>query len=207
MSILRLDAFRETPLVREPYEHIIVPGFVDTAALAAAERDFPTIEEPGSFPLDDLDYGAGFGALIAALRGEDVARAFAEKFAVDLAGRPTMVTVRGRCQQKDGRIHTDSKDKIITVLVYMNGPWDEPGGRLRLLRSARDIDDYAVEVPPIAGTLLAFLRSERSFHGHRSFVGRRRVIQLNWVTGADVARRERIRHGISAWFKRRRRAA
>ena len=30
MPILNLDAFRATPLAREPYEHLIVPGFVDT---------------------------------------------------------------------------------------------------------------------------------------------------------------------------------
>src|SRR5947209_15008717 len=44
--------------------------------------------------------------------------------------RPSMVTVRGRAQRKDGRIHADSKSKLITVLIYMNATWEAPGGRL-----------------------------------------------------------------------------
>ncbi|MGE0743787.1 MAG: 2OG-Fe(II) oxygenase [Rhodospirillales bacterium] len=207
MPILNLDSLRATPLAREPYEHVIVPGFVDAAALDRIEADFPPIDRPGSFPLDGLDCGPGFAALIEALRGPDCTAAFADKFGVDLAGRPTMVTVRGQAQLKDGRIHTDSKDKIITVLVYMNGPWDAEGGRLRILRSATDLEDYAAEVPPVRGTLLAFLRSDRSFHGHKPFVGQRRIIQLNWVTSDDVVKREKFRHGVSAWLKRLRRAA
>ena len=33
---------------------------------------------------------------------------FEKKFGVDLTGRPTMITVRGRCRAEDGGIHTDS---------------------------------------------------------------------------------------------------
>ena len=54
---------------------------------------------------------------------------------------------------------------------------------------------------PIAGTMLAFRRSERSFHGHRPFVGERRVVQLNWVTEPAVVRRELGRHHWSARLK------
>ncbi len=105
--------------------------------------------------------------------------AFEEKFGIDLTGRPTVITVRGRCDLSDGKIHTDSKSKIITVLIYMNETWAQPGGRLRLLRSATDLNNIIVEVPPVAGTLLAFKRSHNSWHGHESFSGERRVIQFN----------------------------
>jgi hypothetical protein len=57
------------------------------------------------------------------------------------------------------------------------------------------------EVPPVEGTLLAFRRSDKSYHGHKSFEGERRAIQLNWVTGPDVVRREMSRHRLSAWLK------
>ena len=80
--------------------------------------------------------------------------AFEDKFGIDLSGRPTITTVRSRCGVGDGKIHTDSVTKIITVLIYMNAGWDQPGGRLRLLRSSDDLNDIIVEVPPIAGTLL-----------------------------------------------------
>ena len=112
-----------------------------------------------------------------------------------------MTTVRGRCQQKDGRIHTDTKSKIITVLIYMNSKWENPGGQLRLLRGPDDLENFAAEVPPNQGTLIAFRRSENSFHGHKPFVGERRVIQFNWVTDSGTVWRERLRHRISAWIK------
>ena len=84
----------------------------------------------------------------------------------------------------------------------MNSGSDADGGRLRVLRSADDLDDFAAEVPPDAGTLLAFRRSERSWHGHPTFVGVRRVIQLNWVSDEAVVRREQGRHKLSAWLKK-----
>ena len=202
MHGLDLDAFRRAPLVREPFEHLIVPGFVRPEVRAAIHADYPAIDSPGSFPVSELSYGPAFAALLGALTGPEVREAFEEKFGLDLTGRPTMVTVRGRCGPRDGRIHTDTPSKIITVLVYMNGHWEAPGGRLRLLRSADDLDDVLVEVPPEEGTLVAFRRTDNSFHGHKPFVGVRRVIQLNWVTDAWTVRRELLRHRASAWVKR-----
>ena len=202
MGLLDLDAFAATPLVREPFPYLIVPGFLTTTALAAVNADYPQISQPGSFPASTLDYGPGFARLLDELQGPGLRAAFAAKFDLDLSGRPTMVTVRGRAQAKDGRIHCDSKTKIITVLLYMNGPWEAQGGRLRLLRSATSLDDMVAEVPPDAGTLVAFLVTPHSWHGHGRFVGPRRVIQLNWVTGEDVVQHEQARHRFSARMKR-----
>ena len=202
MSAIDLDRFRATPLARDPYEHIIVPGFLTAEGVAAIDADYPRIAQPGSFPVEHLTYGDAFRAFLEEMQGPAVEQAFAEKFDVALAGKPTAITARGQCQARDGRIHTDTESKIITVLVYMNTEWSDDGGRLRVLRSPDDLEDFAAEVPPDAGTLLAFRRSERSWHGHRSHVGPRRVIQMNWLTDAAVARRERRRHRLSAWFKR-----
>ena len=114
-----------------------------------------------------------------------------------------MITVRGRCsKEKDGKIHTDSKTKIITVLLYMNPTWETVGGQLRLLKSPNNIDDMILEVPPVEGTLLAFKRSDNSWHGHKPFTGERRVIQFNWVTSEGDRRIAMLRHHLSAPFKR-----
>jgi hypothetical protein len=113
-----------------------------------------------------------------------------------------MITVRGRCSEKDGKIHTDSETKIITILVYMNSAWESSGGQLRLLRSGTNLEDVILEVPPTEGTLLAFRRSNNSWHGHKPFTGPRRVIQFNWVTSEAVVRREQNRHRFSAWMKK-----
>ena len=202
MSAIDLDAFRATRLEREPYDHLVVSGFLRPDAVRTIGADCPEITKAGSYPLSELKFGPAFAALIEEMRTPEIEAAFADKFDIDLAGRPIMITVRGQCRAKDGLIHTDTEDKLITVLVYFNNDWQNLDGRLRILRSSNDIEDYASEVPPQAGTLLAFRRSDRSYHGHTSFKGVRRVLQLNWVKDSRVVRRERTRHRYSAKFKR-----
>lgn len=202
MGMLDLAAFESTPLVREPFEYLVVPGFVKAEARERVNAAFPRIERTGSFPLSELDYEADFARMMDELNGEAMRMAFEQKFGIDLTGRPTMITVRGRAGQKDGRIHTDTASKIITVLIYMNSRWEASGGRLRLLRSADDLEDMILEIPPEEGTLLAFRRSDNSYHGHKPFFGERRVIQFNWITDQKVVDRELKRHRFSAWTKR-----
>ena len=199
---LGIEQFRATPLVRQPFEHLIVPQFIDARALAEINADYPKISNAGSFPVDQLTFGRAFQTLLEELNGDEFRDAFEEKFGTDLTGRPTITTVRGRCGTGDGKIHTDSATKIITVLIYMNESWDQPGGRLRLLRSSHDLNDIIVEVPPVAGTLLAFKRSNNSWHGHEPFVGERRVIQFNWLTSQGNRQIAMLRHHTSASFKR-----
>ncbi len=201
LDVLDLDRFRAAPLEREPFDFVVVDGFVRDTALPAILADFPAVHGAGSYPVESLDYGPGFADLVAALTGPALTEAMAAKFSVDLGGRPTMLTVRGNSDGRDGRIHTDTETKIITVLLYLNPVWEPAEGRLRLLRGPRDLDDYAVEVAPLAGTMLAFRRSARSFHGHRPHVGERRAVQLNWVRDANVVRRELGRHRWSAYLK------
>jgi SM-20-related protein len=196
---------RAAPLVRDPFDFVVVEQFLRRDALAPLLADFPQIRGHGSYPVESLEYGSDFASLVAALTGAKLRCAIEEKFGVDLSNRPTLLTLRGRSDGKDGRIHTDSATKIITLLLYMNPAWDGAEGRLRLLRGPTDLDDYVVEVEPLAGTMLAFRRSERSFHGHRPHVGERRSLQLNWVTDPAVVRRELGRHRWSARLKMLRR--
>jgi SM-20-related protein len=202
LSYIDLLAFAHTPLNLEPFPYLIVPGFLRPEGCAAVAADYPRIDQAGSFPLEDLSYGPAFAALVRELESEPMRRAFAEKFALDLTGRPTMITVRGQARPSDGSIHSDSATKLITVLLYMNEAWEAPGGRLRLLRRPDDMESTVAEVPPSAGTLLAFRVTPHSWHGHKPADGARRVVQLNWVTSTGVVRRERLRHGVSARLKR-----
>ena len=201
LTILDLDRLRAAPLSRDPFDFVIVQDFVHRCELGLVIADFPDIRDHGSYPADTLKHGPAFARLLAALTGPMLREVIEEKFAIDLNGRPTMVTVRGKSDGKDGRIHTDSASKIITLLLYLNPGWDHAEGRLRLLRGPDDLDDFAREVAPAAGTMLAFRRGERSFHGHRPHVGERRVLQLNWVTEPAVVKRELRRHRWSARLK------
>jgi SM-20-related protein len=201
LAILDFDRLEAAGLERDPFDFVVVENFIREEALAAALADFPAIRGAGSYPAVMLNYGPAFADLVAALTGPELAGAIGAKFAVDLAGRPTLLTVRGMGDAKDGFIHTDSETKIITLLLYMNPVWEHSEGRLRLLRSSIDLDDYACEVAPLAGTMLAFRRSDSSFHGHRPFIGPRRTLQLNWVRDKKVVRRELGRHRWSARLK------
>jgi hypothetical protein len=201
MDILDLDRLEAAALRREPFEFVVVDEFVRRDALPAILADFPAVRGHGSYPIESLDCGPAFAALAAALTGPQLAAAIAEKFGVDLGGRPTLLTVRGNSDGKDGAIHTDSATKIVTLLLYLNPVWEAEEGRLRVLRGPDDLDDYVCEVAPLAGRMLAFRRSERSFHGHRAHVGPRRALQLNWVTSPAVVRRELRRHRWSARLK------
>lgn len=200
--LIDLAAFRATELQTVPYDHLIVPRFLPQHSVDRVVADFPETGGPGSFPVQTLRYGPAFADLLAALQGDQVRAAFAEKFAIDLTNRPTMVTVRGECRLTDGKIHTDSTDKLITVLIYLNQDWQSETGRLRILRSATDLDDYAAEAAPEAGSMLAFRRCDHSFHGHHPFAGQRRAIQLNWVTSRSYVVKEQLRHRLSAFGKR-----
>lgn len=197
-----IEAVRKTPLTREPFPFVMVPHFVRGANIEAINADFPHVTHAGSFPLPTLKYGPAFAAFMDAIRGPEFTNVVAQKLGIDLAGRPTMITVRGQSAARDGQIHTDSRTKLVTVLIYMNGRWESPTGRLRLLRSPDNLNDVIAEVPPDEGTLLVFENKPNAWHGFEPFDGPRRVIQLNWVTNGRVVWWEQTRHKISAFFKR-----
>lgn len=200
--LIDIDRLRETPLNQDPFDHIIVPGFIRQEALESVHKDYPDVGKPGSFPVSSVTSGPAFGEVLREIQSPEMTAAIEEKFGIDLKGRPTMVTVRDRCRARDGQIHIDSKGKLITVLIYMNPPWEESGGRLRLLRSSDNLEDYAAEVPPNEGTLLAFRCTPDAWHGHKPFEGRRRAIQLNWVVDESYLKREQRRHRLSAFLKK-----
>jgi hypothetical protein len=199
--VIDIAKFSATALTMAPYEYIIVPGFIRPEAFEPIVNDYPVISKPGSFPLGALTYGPAFAQLLGELESDAFRAAVEAKFGIDLTGRPTMITVRGMCDAKDGKIHTDTESKILSLLLYMNPAWEKDGGRLRLLNS-KHINDVAAEVPPVAGTLLIFRRADNSFHGHTSYAGPRKVVQLNWVTEQKFADRNIARHRWSSFLKR-----
>lgn len=200
--LIDLDRLREAPLSSDPFDHVVVPGFIRQEALEAVHRDYPDIGRPGSFPVGAVRFGPSFGQILEEIQSQEMAAAVGDKLSVELTDKPTMGTVRDRCRARDGQVHIDSKGKVVTVLIYMNPPWEDAGGRLRLLRRPDDIEDYAAENPPNEGTLLAFRCTPDAWHGHKSFEGRRRAVQLNWVVGEGYLKREQRRHRVSAFFKR-----
>ncbi len=200
--MLNLPALEQAPVNAKPFPFVVVPNFVDEKRLDEIEKDYPVITKPGSFPLETLRSGPEFSKFMNELRHPAFRKIMEGKLGIDLEKRPVTITVRGQARRTDGRIHLDSKSKLVTVLLYMNGQWEADGGRLRLLNSPDNLDDMVMEVPPARGTLLAFLNVPNAWHGHKPFQGERRVIQLNWVRDNWVVWREKTRHSISALAKK-----
>ncbi len=199
--MIDFDAIAGTALTREPFQFFATPGILSPADLAAVRRDFPTIRKPGIFPLSELTYGPAFARLIEDIRSQALEDVLAEKYGVDLSDKPLMITVRGHAQKKDGRIHTDTRTKFVTCLLYLNEIWEDGDGRLRLLRKPDDLSDFITEIPPNGGTLVSFLRSDNSWHGHEPHLGERRYVMFNWMTSHEALRRELGRHRFSAKVK------
>ena len=208
MSILDFEALEQAPLQKDPCDFVVVPHFVRREALAEVNRDYPEIDAPGNFPPEELRYGTTFAALMEELQSPLMRERFAAKFGVDLNEHPLQITVRKYSEASDGNVHNDSKMKVVTVLIYFNEEWKEAGGRLRLVRTPNNINDYAAEVSPEGGTLLAFRRNEHSYHGFVPCVGERRSLQMYWVSPKRAARGEKkltLKRRLKRWVKVRRR--
>ncbi len=202
LDYVALDA---APVSDVPFRHILVRDFVPPEALSRVYAGLPQIDRGGSFPPEALSLSVEARALMVELEGDRLRQAIAEKFDLDLDHAPSMLTMRLATRQKDGQIHTDSAAKRVTALLYLNPPsdaFDHRDGCLRLLRGPTDLDDFAVEVPPTNGTLLVFPNGPTTWHGHRTHVGPRHSIQLNYMTNDSKARSELRRHKISAVVKR-----
>ena len=202
MAHLDIARLRAATVETDPYEYVVVPHFLSAETVAQINATYPRIEKGGSYPVESLEPGMTIKAVIDELDGPEFEAVIGEKFGVALSGRPKMYSLRGYTRAKDGQIHTDSKDKIITVLLYLNERWQQPGGRLRILRNGTSVDDFATEVPPDDGTLLVFKRSDKSWHGHHPFEGPRRSLQMNWMTSEGSKGFHAIRHKLSAAMKK-----
>ncbi|MDX2289318.1 MAG: 2OG-Fe(II) oxygenase [Hyphomicrobiaceae bacterium] len=202
MAHLNLDKLRAAKVENEPYLFTVVPGFLSADSVARINATYPHIEKGGSYPLEMLNGTMAIKEVIDELDGPEFQALIAEKFGVDLEGRPKMYSLRGYTRAKDGQIHTDSKDKIITVLLYLNEDWTQDGGRLRILKNGHDVDAFVTEVPPDNGTLLVFKRADNSWHGHHPFEGQRRSLQMNWMTSEGSKGWHKVRHTISAAVKK-----
>ena len=127
--MIDLEAIGNAEVAREPFSFFTVDRVLSDEDLKAVRADFPKIDKPGLFPLSALEYGPAFARLIGDIQSPGLAEAVGRKFGVNLHGLPLMMTVRGRAQAKDGRIHTDTKDKVVTCLLYLNETWGDGGGR------------------------------------------------------------------------------
>lgn len=181
----------------DPYPHLIARNCLRREMLPALCRDFPRLQRTGYHPVDAFVPIGAFAALLAQIEDGVLETAIGDRFGIDLAALPRMITVHFLSAEREGRPHTDSERKLATALIYMHPGWSSREGHIRVLRSAA-LDDVVEELSPEEGNVFAFLRSEHSWHGHTPFRGERRVVQVTWLRDAEAAARKR-RTGIFLW--------
>jgi len=201
-SVIDIDAVRSAQLSHEPYDFFCGSNFLRQEAIDDLRRDFPDISKPGYLTVDEVSLRGRFKTLIDELEGAELTEALSQKFGKNLHPHPRLTTIMRRSQAKYGAIHTDSASKIMTMLVYMNDAWQgDEGGRLRVLYDDKHYEPYAAEVPPTMGHVFAFLRSDRSWHGHKPFTGERKVVQIAWVKDQAELYRKKKRNAVAQVFK------
>ncbi|KZC38787.1 MULTISPECIES: 2OG-Fe(II) oxygenase [Rhodanobacter] len=200
----RLDR-PDTTVQHQPFPFMMAHGQLPDEVRDDLDRDFPRYTSAGFFPYDPADCGPSVNALIDNMTAPTFARAIGERLGVDhLEQYPTLVTLCRLLNKRHGTIHTDSKSKVVTALIYLNPRWpDTSDGCLRFLRSIDDIDSVVVpELAPLYGEFAVFKRCENSFHGHLPYEGERRVIQVAWLTSEEEKRRKTKRGKFSRVFKK-----
>lgn len=201
-SLINYIALEQGIVKTEPFPYMILPHFIKSEYLTALADHFPDINNRGSIPVSAVNPTPLFRQLVQELEGPVLRTAIANKFSLDLAEKPTMLTLRGNTTERDGAIHTDSKSKLITLLLYMNPAWDESGGKLRLLKNKYSLDDYVEEVSPHAGSCVIFKVTRNCWHGHKPFVGKRLSMQLNYLAGEAALAKHLNHHRFTAWLKK-----
>lgn len=202
-SCIDIDSVRNARTEREPYNYLVASHVILPDAVGGLRRDFPDIRETGFFPEEDVERHGAFASLLEEMKGREISEIVSGKLDINLVDKPKMITIRKLSAAKDGRIHTDSEAKIATLLVYLNDAWqDSPAGRLRVLRNGTDFEAMAEEISPVTGSLFAFRRADNSWHGHTSFVGERRVVQMTWLRSQADVDRKKSRGSLSHFFKK-----
>ena len=199
---LKLDALKDAQVSTSPYPYFVVENALKDSEVQAIIQDFPKIEQGGSYNIGDIESGPNFDRFIQSLDCKEFRQILTEKFNVDVMEHPMMVTLRGYSRQKDGRIHSDSKTKLLTVLIYLNASWDAPTGRLRILNNEKDMENYVEEINAGPGTLVAFKVTDNGWHGYVPYEGQRQSIQINFLTSSKADAKHRFIHGLSAKMKK-----
>tara|TARA_Y100001970_G_C14232303_1_gene859442 strand:+ start:662 stop:1270 length:609 start_codon:yes stop_codon:yes gene_type:complete len=200
--MLNFELIKKAEINSEFYPFFTVKDvFINKQDHKKIAADFPNLNKGGSFPSSSVSYGESIQSLLDCLEGDQMRNILENKFGIDLKDKPVVSTFRGYSRIKDGKIHSDSKTKIITVLLYLNEKWDESNGLLRMLKENNNIDNYITEIPASMGSMVAFKVTNDCWHGFIPYEGKRCSIQLNYLY-KEALSQHKIRHKLSSFFKK-----
>lgn len=205
--LLKPDIFTKADAVvrREPFPFAVVQGALPESARAVIAADFPDYQRSGFFPYQPSECGPSVQRVIEEMLSPAFSDTLGDLLGVPrLSQYPTIVTIRKWSKETDGRIHNDSKSKIVTALLYLNNTWpNTSAGCFRFLSSPESFDHLVgEEIKPLYGTFTAFRRTENSWHGHTPYKGERRVLQIAWLTSQDELERKLKSGRLTRFIKR-----
>ena len=174
--------------------------FLDNIDTQSVIDDFPSITDGGSFHVSSVSSGKLIKQLVNELESDEIKAILETQFNVNLDEAKVTTTLRGYSRKKDGKIHTDSKTKILTILLYLNKDWQDSNGNLRLLKENNNLKDYIKEIPCSFGSLVAFKVTGNCWHGFKSYEGKRLSIQLNYIY-PEALKSHNFRHKLSSILK------
>ena len=174
--------------------------FLDSIDVEEILNDFPNITDGGSFHVSSVPSGKLIKELVDELESNEIKTILETKFNVNLDEAKVVTTLRGYSRKKDGKIHTDSKTKILTILLYLNKNWHDSNGNLRLLKENNNLNDYIKEIPCSFGSLVAFKVTGNCWHGFKAYEGKRLSIQLNYIY-PEALTTHNLRHKFSSGLK------
>ena len=191
----------------QPFPFLVAKNMLPDTLREQVHNDFPVMKGAGYLPYDAEACGNTINRLLDMIQDPEFADPLGEALGIErLSQYPTYISISKKLNKRHGTIHTDGKSKVATMLLYLNQEWAENGlGCLRFLNRIDDIEDMVVpEIPPRFGTLVAFKRTENSFHGHLPFEGERRVLQIAWLVSTEdklrKAKRGKLSNGIKKLF-------
>ena len=164
-------------------------------------QNFPDLIKGGSYPSDMPGLSPVMESLIAEIESNEMQETLSKKFGINLDDVEVVTTIRGYSRLKDGKIHTDSKTKVLTLLLYLNESWEEDTGLLRMLKNNHDLEDFIEEIPATLGSLVVFKVTENCWHGFHPFEGKRLSLQMNYIK-KESASQHVMRHRLSSFIKK-----
>jgi SM-20-related protein len=202
LKTIDLSVLKSAPVAAAPFAHFQGANILKADMIDAMGRDYPKLTSAGYLTLREIQPEGAFAEFLDELQGPEVADAVSNLLGFDLRGRPLLTTIMKLSPKRAGRIHTDGKVKLATMLIYFNRTWTAgSAGAIRALKSETDMDDYVAEVEPLMGNFFGFLRSDHSWHGHLPFEGERRVVQITWLESEEAVERKKRNNAVAQFFK------
>jgi SM-20-related protein len=185
-GMLDLERIRRAQVSDKPFAHFIVEGAIPLGDARRSAEAFPAIGEPGAKRVEETRFGPPFEELLDELKGDALRNIIAEKLGIDLTNSDIVIKVRSQSRLTDGNIHTDTPEKLVTVLLYFNEPGEAGESNLRILKNGRNLDDFIAEIPPNLGNMVVFKVTPDCWHGHKPMIGKRLSLQMNYLSGVKT---------------------